>query len=106
MEMISIDFHEEVACNAPNNKPAAFVVTLPDALDEAVWEKLLIIKELTYPHLLIVAFSPAWLKKDLKEVLTRLAASFVTGISLKKSFDASLLTQINKANNLGLSLIK
>ncbi len=106
MEMISIDFDEELAHNAANGEPAAFVVTLPEHLDEAVWEKLLVIKELTYPHLLIVAFSPTWLKSDLKEVLTRLAASFISGISLKKSLDISLLNQINKANNLGLSLIK
>ena len=103
--MISIVFDEEIAHKVAATALCALELTLPETLDEAAWEKLLVIKELTYPLPLIVAFSPSWLELGLEEVLTRLATSFVSGISLKKSFDKTLLSQINRTHNLGLSLI-
>ncbi len=105
MEMISILFDEDMAYQIAATSLCALEVTLPEHLDEAVWEKLLVIKELAYPLPIIVAFSPTWLDAGLEGVLTRLAASFISGISLKKSFNKSVLTQINQAHNLGLSII-
>lgn len=105
MEMISILFDEDIAYEIAANALCALEVTLPKHLDESVWERLLVIKELAYPLPIIVAFSPTWLDAGLEGVLTKLAASFVSGISLKKSFYRPLLAQVNQAHNLGLSII-
>ncbi len=106
MALISIPFDEEIAYQAAFGMPEGLEIALPDELNESVWERLSVIKELTYPLPLIVTFSPAWLEGDLEGVLTRLAVSFVSGISLKNSFDSPLISQINLANHLGLSIIK
>ena len=103
--MVSIVFDEDAAHKVASKSVCALEVTLPEALDEAVWEKLMVIKELTYPLPIIVAFSPTWLDAGLERVLTRLAASFVSGVSLKESLSSPLLSQINRAHNLGLTII-
>ncbi len=105
MEMISIHFDEDIAYEVARVSASAIEITLPEHLDESVWEKLLVIKEVTYPLPIIVTFSPTWIDIGLESVLDRLAASFVSGISLKKSFYRPILSQINQAHNLGLSII-
>ncbi len=105
MELVSIVFDEDIAYEVASGSSSALEVILPEFLDESVWERLMVIKELTYPLPIIVAFSPTWLEVGLETVLTRLAASFVSGVSLKKSFNNPCLFQINRAHNLGLSII-
>ena len=105
MDLVLIDFDEENAYEVASTSPSALEITLPEHLDESVWERLMVIKELTYPLPIIVTFSPSWLDSGLEKILTRLAASFVSGVSLKESIDKPLLSQINRAHNLGLSII-
>jgi hypothetical protein len=106
MELISIPFDENEALEAAKNTTSALEISLPEPLNEAVWERLLVIKELSYPVPIVVVFSPAWLESNLEAILIRLAASNVSGISLKKVFDDTFLCRVNRVNNLGLSIIK
>jgi hypothetical protein len=106
MELISISFDENEALEAAKNTTSALEISLPEPLNEDVWERLLVIKELSYPVPIVVVFSPAWLESNLEAILIRLAASNVFGISLKKVFDDTFLCRVNRVNNLGLSIIK
>ncbi len=104
--MLSIDFDEELAYKVCNTAFSALEVTLPEILDEAVWEKLAIIKELTYPLPLVVAVSPSWIEGDLEEILTRIAVSAAVGISLNKEIYKPFLSQLIRSNNLGLTILQ
>lgn len=106
MTFVSIPFDERAAYEIAGRVTCPLELTLPEILDESIWERLCVIKELVYPLPLIVAFSPFWLEVGLEEILTRLAVSHITGISLKNSPYTPFLTQINQTHHLGLSLIQ
>ncbi len=106
MELIPILFDENEVLEAAKKSLAPLEILLPEPLNESVWERLLVIKELAYPLPIVVAFSPTWPEVNLEAILTRLAASNVSAISLKNFFDDTFLSQVNKLNNLGLSIIK
>lgn len=104
MNLVPIAFDEYVIHEVAAKESGALEITLPEPLNDGVWERLLVIKELAYPLPIIVTFSPSWHEKDLKNILTQLAASFVSGVSLKNSINKSLVEQINIENNLGLAI--
>ncbi len=104
--MLSIDFDEELAYKVSTTAISMLEVTLPDILDESVWEKLAVIKELTYPCTLVVAVSQAWEERDLEEILTRIAVSAVSGISLNNQINKPFLSQLIRSNNLGLTILQ
>ncbi|MBM3192882.1 MAG: hypothetical protein FJZ59_01450 [Chlamydiae bacterium] len=105
MELISIRFDENEALEAAKSSFSALEIVLPEPLNEAVWERLLVIKELSYPLPILVVFSEAWKQTNLEDILTRLATANVTGILLKNPIDKAFLDQVNRINNLGLSII-
>lgn len=105
MELVSISFDENEALEASKTSCSALEIVLPEPLNEEVWERLLVIKELSYPLPLLVVFSDAWMQTNLEDILTRLANGGVSGIVLKNPIDTRFLQQVNRINNLGLSII-
>jgi hypothetical protein len=105
MDIKFIAFDENEALEAFESKADCIELKLPEELNDEVWEKLAVIKEIASPLPLIVAFSPSWDKSKVEEILTKLAVTFVSGISLNKSFDKKFLSSLIRSNKLGLSLL-
>lgn len=105
MKLTEISFDANEALDAANKSLAGLKIVLPEELSEEVWEKLLVIKELSYPLPLVVVYSDRWMSENLEDILTRLANANIAGVLLKNQIDTTFLQQVNKVNNLGLSII-